>query len=69
MNIGDYDNRTPLHIACGGNKLEIVEFLLTVAKVNPSPKDRWGATPLNDADPYPELKQFLIQQGSVPGKK
>lgn len=53
LNLGDYDNRTPLHVACGAAKFEVVRFLLEVARVNPNPVDRWGATPLNDAFNHP----------------
>lgn len=53
LNLGDYDNRTPLHVACGAGDYEVVEFLVNVAGVNVSPVDRWGATPLCDANPYP----------------
>ena len=45
---GDYDQRTPLHLAASHGHIDVVKFLLSIgAKVNP--KDRWGATPLNDA--------------------
>jgi glutaminase len=45
---GDYDQRTPLHLAASYGHLEIVSFLVSVGiKVNP--RDRWGATPLSDA--------------------
>lgn len=33
-----------------------------------SPTDRWGATPLNDADPHPEIKKLLLEKGAIPGK-
>jgi glutaminase len=48
MNIGDYDARTPLHLASQAGNIDIVNYLLqNGVKVNP--RDRWGATPLNDA--------------------
>jgi glutaminase len=46
---GDYDQRTPLHLAVAGGHLNIVKYLIEKASVPHSPKDRWGATPLNDA--------------------
>jgi glutaminase len=68
FNIGDYDNRTPLHIACASSRLDIVGFLLDVAKVKVSPVDRWGATPLNDALKHLEIKQLMLDHGAVLGK-
>jgi glutaminase len=48
MNQGDYDARTPLHLASAHGHFYIVKFLVEIGvKVNPV--DRWGATPLNDA--------------------
>lgn len=45
---GDYDNRTPLHVASGGGHTEVVKYLLDNGAFT-SPVDRWGATPLCDA--------------------
>lgn len=49
MSQSDYDGRTALHLACCENNLEIVRFLINVAKVKKFPKDRWGKTPLDEA--------------------
>jgi glutaminase len=46
--LGDYDKRTPIHLASAAGNLEIVKYLVK-SGVNISPRDRWGATPLNDA--------------------
>ena len=51
MDMGDYDKRTPLHVASSGGNLEAVTYLLKFTQVNPNPIDRWGATPLNGALP------------------
>ena len=48
MNQGDYDARTPLHLASANGHFHIVKFLVEIG-VNVNPVDRWGATPLNDA--------------------
>jgi hypothetical protein len=53
LNDGDYDKRTPLHVGTGAGHIHIVKFLIEEAKVIVSPIDRWGATPMNDAEPYP----------------
>ena len=44
---GDYDQRTPLHLACSEGKINIVKYLLENG-VNPKPKDRWGNTPIHE---------------------
>ena len=49
MNQKDYDGRTALHLACCENHLEIVQFLINVAKVKKDPKDRWNHSPLDEA--------------------
>ena len=47
-NVGDYDARTPLHLAAAEGQDKAVQYLIAKgADVNA--KDRWGATPLQDA--------------------
>ncbi|KAF0689069.1 Aste57867_19450 [Aphanomyces stellatus] len=48
VNLADYDQRTPLHIAASDGKADIVEMLLR-AGANVYKKDRWGVTPLDCA--------------------
>jgi len=55
LNIADYDQRTPLHLAATENQVEVVRFyveqaMATGAPEQLSPRDRWGGTPLDDAD-------------------
>lgn len=64
---GDYDNRTPLHLASAAGQIEVVKYLLKIGvKVNPM--DRWGATPLNDAKTE-TMKELLIQNGGTKGRE
>ena len=49
VNVGDYDRRTALHLSASEGLLGAVQFLVTEAHADPSPVDRWGGTPLDDA--------------------
>ena len=40
LNKGDYDNRTPLHLAASQGRVEVIEFLLAEAKVEIDRPDR-----------------------------
>lgn len=65
LNLGDYDARTPLHLASFGGHLEAVIFLLEqFCEINPV--DRWGSTPLNDAK-TPEIAELLRHNGAKSG--
>ena len=45
---GDYDKRTPMHLAAAEGHLEVVEFLVRKG-VKPM-ADRWGGYPISDAE-------------------
>ncbi len=47
LQTGDYDIRTPLHLASAEGQFEVVKFLLDQG-VKPIP-DRWGGYPISDA--------------------
>ena len=49
MNMGDYDKRTALHLACAENHISCVKFLIETCKVGLNVEDRWGNTPLQEA--------------------
>ena len=64
FNKGDYDLRTPLHLASSEGHIDIVKYLIEV-KVDKHPKDRWGNTPLSDiknkvGENYDLIKSLLI---------
>lgn len=48
INEGDYDKRTPLHLAVSAGHIDIIKHLIENG-ANINCRDRWGATPLNDA--------------------
>ena len=53
---GDYDNRTPLHLACSEGHEQLVRFIVEYNKKLPSDwinkKDRFNNSPLDDAIRY-----------------
>ncbi|KAL6757545.1 hypothetical protein V8C86DRAFT_2622224 [Haematococcus lacustris] len=49
VNVCDYDNRTPLHVAASEGNLYAVELLVETGGANVCVEDRWGHTPLGDA--------------------
>jgi len=68
LNCADYDLRTPLHLAAAEGQTEVVEFFVEqslsgVARL--SPKDRWGRTPLDDAELHSrdEVARILAEAG------
>ncbi len=64
INDGDYDDRTPLHLAASEGHLNVVEFLIN-NNVEINPKDRWGGTPLADAErgQHKEVASLLEKHG------
>lgn len=63
FNQGDYDMRTPLHLAVNEGMIEIVKFLLE-QNVNKNVKDRWGNRPIDDikdkkTEVFLEIKKLL----------
>jgi len=48
LEVGDYDDRYPMHIAAAEARVLVVSFLLSIS-ADPNCVDRWGATPLDDA--------------------
>ena len=65
---GDYDLRSPIHLASAEGHLEAVKFLLECG-VSPDVADRWGGTPLNDAERggHIEVAELLARHGATRG--
>ena len=61
FNMGDYDKRTPLHLACSEGKIEIVKYLVDIVKCQIDIKDRWNNTPLDDSirEKHIDIKYYL----------
>lgn len=65
FNTGDYDQRTPLHLAASEGHLEVVKWLVEEKKVDINIKDRWRGTPLSDAirHKHDDVAKYLQEKG------
>ena len=52
MDQTDYDARPPLHLAASEGQLETVRVLVEELRCLRSQPDRWGKTPLDDAEAF-----------------
>jgi Amt family ammonium transporter len=66
-NIGDYNNRTPLHIAASNGHVGIVKYLCRLRGINVNSQDRFQSTPLMDAlaKDNSEICQVLRAHGAT----
>jgi len=64
---GDYDKRTPMHLAAAEGHIEVVKFLLENG-IKPV-ADRWGGKPLSDAleNGHTEMSSFFADKGMMSG--
>lgn len=60
VSLGDYDNRTALHVAVSNGHLECAQFLVQMG-ADLNIKDRWGNSPLDEAirENRTEIADFL----------
>ena len=68
LEMGDYDLRTPMHLAAAEGQLGVVGFLLDLG-VSPNAADRWGGTPIDDAERggHSEVVELLRQHDAPRG--
>ena len=55
LNAADYDGRTALHLAASEGQVEVLRFMCEKG-VSATVKDRWGSTPLDDAQNFSDGK-------------
>lgn len=67
LEAGDYDQRTPMHLAAAEGHPEVIEFLLKHG-INPKP-DRWGGYPISDAieGKHTEVIKIFTERGLTEG--
>lgn len=68
MNLGDYDQSSPLHYAAKANQLEAARYLLENAKVSVNKRDRWAATALDYSVNNTGMASLLRAFGGVKSK-
>jgi len=66
--IADYDGRTPLHLAACEGRIDVVKHLLK-KKVQLSPTDRWGNTPLDDAKRFSHREISVLLDLAIKAQK
>jgi len=67
INACDYDTRTALHLAANGGFLKVVRLLLSFKDCEVNTKDRFGCTPLQDAQKhrFTDIATCLLEHGAT----
>ncbi|CAJ0932298.1 unnamed protein product, partial [Mesorhabditis belari] len=68
LSVSDYDQRTPLHLAACEGHLEMVRFLVSIAKVDATVKDRWGLTATDDARNFGQITCVEFLEAATQGQ-
>ena len=72
LSFGDYDNRTPLHLAASNGHIKTVKYLVEYGGIpDINVKDRWGGTPYDDAirENHKEVTEYLKSKNAKKGKE
>ena len=69
VNFRDYDRRSPLHIAASEGHLLICQMLIEVYNARVNRSDRWGGSPLDDAErhQHKHVAEYLRRVGALGG--
>lgn len=70
VNKGDYDKRTPLHLAAAGGYTDIVKELVS-SGANINSEDKWSRRPLDEAiiGNHSETIDYIISVGGIRGSR
>jgi hypothetical protein len=70
VNLGDYDQRTSIHLAASEGLLQVIKCLVEEFQADVNVADRWGGLPLDDALRHQNkgVVDYLVAKGARRGK-